>query len=380
MKNKNINLKFLGKTRHLLDSAGLTSFISSFSAIIIGLLFGLLILIITNPSQAFAGFITILSGGFTGGAKGIGNIFYIATPLIMTGLSVGFAFKTGLFNIGASGQLIVGAYVSVLIGVRCTGLGSVQWVFALLGGMTAGAVWGTIPGILKAFLNVHEVISSIMMNYIGMHLVNILVVHTVFDKLRNQSLTVAKTSFIPSMGMDTLFKGSSLNAGFFIAIICAVIIFIILSRTVFGYELVACGHNMEASRYAGINAKRNVVLSMSIAGALAGIAGSLMFLAETGKHIVVIDVLAGEGFMGIPVALLGLSHPLGIILSALFIGYITQGGFYMQLYDFVPEIIDIIISSIIYFSAFALIIKRFVEHIKRRMDRKLAGVSGNREA
>lgn len=376
MKKHDFNLKLLGKTRHLLDSAGLSSFISSFFAIIIGLFFGLIILLFTNPSQAFAGFGTILSGGFTGGPKGFGNIFYIATPLIMTGLSVGFAFKTGLFNIGSSGQLIVGAYVSVLIGVRCTGLGSLQWLFALFGGMAAGAVWGAVPGILKAFLNVHEVISSIMMNYIGMHLANILVVHTVFDKLRNQSLTVAKNAFIPAMGMDKLFKGSSLNAGFFIAILCAAIIYIILKRTVFGYELVACGHNMEASRYAGINAKKNVVLSMTIAGALSGIAGSLIFLADTGKHIEVLDVLASEGFMGIPVALLGLSNPIGIILSALFIGYITLGGFYMQLYDFVPEIIDIIIASIIYFSAFALIVRKFVEYMKKRMDRKLAGSPG----
>ena len=356
------------KLRRMLDSYNLSSFIASFSAIIIGLLFGLIVLIFTNPGQAFAGFRTILSGGFSGGSRGFGNIFYIATPLIMTGLSVGFAFKTGLFNIGASGQLIVGAYVSVVIGVYCTGLGQFQWVLAILGGMAAGALWASITGLLKAYLNVHEVITSIMMNYIGMHLVNSLVVQTVFDSLRNQSSNVAKTAYIPTMGLDKLFRGSSLNAGFFIAVFFVLVIYIILKKTVFGYELIACGHNPDASKYAGINAKRNIVLSMTIAGGLAGIAGSLIFLANTGKHIEVLDVLAAEGFTGIPVALLGLSNPLGILLSAIFIGYITLGGFYMQLYDFVPEIIDIIIASIIYFSAFALIVKKLLALFKLRMN------------
>ena len=352
-----------GKT---FDEYGVSSFIASVVAIIIGLLFGLIILLVTNPGQAFAGFRTILLGGFTGGPKGFGNIFYIATPLIMTGLSVGFAFKTGLFNIGASGQLIVGAYVAVLIGVHCPWLGSFHWVVALLGAMMAGALWATVTGILKAYLNVHEVITSIMMNYIGMHMVNTLVVQTVFDKLRNQSLSVAKSAYIPALGFDSLFRGSSLHAGFFIAIFFALVIYVILKKTVFGYELIACGYNPDASKYAGINAKRNIVLSMVIAGALSGVAGGLMYLAETGKHIEVLDLLAAEGFTGIPVALLGLSHPIGIILSAIFIGYITLGGFYMQLYDFVPEIIDIIIASIIYFSAFALIVKNLIERFKSK--------------
>ncbi len=348
------------KLRHLLALNNFSSFIASLSAIVLGLLFGLVILIFTNPGQAFSGFRTILSGGFSGGPRGFGNVFYIATPLIMTGLSVGFAFKTGLFNIGASGQLIVGAYVAVVIGVFCTGLGQFQWIFAILGGMVAGALWASITGILKAYLNVHEVITSIMMNYIGMHLVNSLVVRTVFDSLKNQSKSVAKTAYIPTLGLDELFKGSSMHAGFFIAVFFVLVIYIILKKTVFGYELIACGYNPDASKYAGINAKKNIVLSMTIAGGLSGIAGAMMFLANTGKHIEVIDVLVTEGFTGIPVALLGLSNPIGILLSAIFIGYITLGGFYMQLYDFVPEIIDIIIASIIYFSAFSLIVKKLL--------------------
>ncbi len=349
------------KLRSFLSSSQVSSFMSSFTAIIAGLVVGFIILLITNPSQAMGGFLTILKGGFTGGLKGIGNIFYHATPIIMTGLSIGFAFKTGLFNIGASGQLIVGAYFAVLVGIMLPGLGSIHWLVALLAAMVAGAIWAFIPGILKALFNVHEVISGIMMNYIGMYAVNALVVATVYDSLKAQSQTVAETALIPKLGLDKVFNGSSINGGIIIAVIFVVLLYIILSKTTFGYELKACGYNANAAKYAGINSKRNVVFSMMIAGAMAGVAGGLIYLAGSGKYIEVVDYLAGEGFTGISVALLGLSHPVGILFSGLFISYITNGGFYMQLYDFVPEIIDIIISIIIYFSAFALLVKQFFE-------------------
>jgi simple sugar transport system permease protein len=292
----------------------------------------------------------------------------------MTGLSIGFAFKTGLFNIGASGQVIAGGFVAVVIGVLLPQLGAVHWVVALLAAMIAGALWAGIPGILKAFFNVHEVISGIMMNYIGMYMVNALVVRTVYDSTRAQSLPVAKSAVIPKLGLDKLFGGSSINAGFFIAVGFVILLYIILSKTTFGYELKACGYNPDAGRYAGINSKRNIVYSLMIAGAMAGVAGGLIYLAGSGKYIEVVDILPTEGFTGISVALLGLSHPVGILFSGLFISHITNGGFYMQLYDFVPEIIDIIISIIIYFSAFALIVKQYFEE---RSNKKGLNVDSN---
>ena len=200
------------KIKSFLSSSYMASFMSSFTAIIAGLIVGFIILLITNPSQAVGGFLSILKGGFTGGAKGIGNMFYLATPIIMTGLSVGFAFKTGLFNIGASGQLIVGAFAAVYVGVLFPQLGTAHWLIALLVAMIAGAIWAFLPGILKALFNVHEVISCIMMNYIGMYAVNALVVETVYDSFRAQSLPVAKTAVIPKLGLDKLFGGSSVNA------------------------------------------------------------------------------------------------------------------------------------------------------------------------
>lgn len=341
--------------------SSLSSLAASLVAILGGLLVGLIILFITNPSQAIPGFFSILLGGFSGGAKGIGDVLFLATPIIMTGLSVGFAFKTGLFNIGTPGQLIVGAYVAVLIGVKMTGLGSAQWLVAILAALIAGALWAVIPGLLKAYFNVHEVISCIMMNYIGVYLVNMLVVQTVFNSLRNQSMPVASTAYLPTLGLDNVFQGSSVNSGILIAIFFVIVLYIVLNRTIFGYELRACGFNKDASIYAGINAKRNIVLSMVIAGAMAGIAGGLMYLSNTGKYLSVGDTLPPEGFTGIPVALLGMSNPVGVLFAGVFISYITEGGFYMQLYNFVPQIIDIIIAIIIYFSAFSLIVRQYFQ-------------------
>lgn len=350
----------------IIDSEGFSSIFSSFIAILVGLLLGLIILLVSNPSQAVGGFFTILKGGFSGGARGIGQVIYFSTPIILTGLSVGFAFKNGLFNIGAPGQFIIGAFSAVFVAIKCTFIPPfMHWQAAVLTGLIAGALWALIPGILKAYLNVNEVISTIMMNYIGMYLANYLVVLHIYDQLKNQSQNVPSYAVIPKMGLDVIFKGSSAGGGFFIAIIVVIIIYILLEKTTFGFELKACGLNKDASRYAGINEKRSIVLSMVIAGGLAGLGGALFYLAGAGKHIEVVDILAAEGFMGIPVALLGLSHPIGVLVAGIFIAYITVGGFYMQIYNFTPEVIEMIISAIIYFSAFALLFKTLAVKIAK---------------
>jgi len=336
---------------------------SSIIAILVGLLAGFFILLVTNASAAFFGFGAILTGGFSS-MNNIGQVLYFATPVIMTGLSVGFSAKTGLFNIGAAGQFIVGAYAAVLVGVKCDFLpGNLHWIAALLAAMLAGALWGAIPGLFKALFNVHEVISCIMTNYIGTYLVNFLITRTIYDSLRNQSMRVLESANLPKMGMDKIFRDgfivSSANSGIFIAIAFAILMYFILEKTSFGYELKACGYNKNAARYAGINEKRSIILSMVIAGALAGLGGALLYLAGAGRGITVVDMLAQEGFNGIPVALLGLNNPIGIIFSGLLIAYLNVSGFNMQLYDFPPQIINIIIAVIIYFSAFALIVKNF---------------------
>lgn len=379
---------------------GLSSAASSLIAILVGLAAGFVILLISNPQNALPGLSIILSGGFNEGMKSLGKVLYFATPIIVTGLSVGFAFKTGLFNIGATGQLMVGGFVAVLVGVRGGIFGPAQWLVALICGMLAGALWGMVPGLFKALLNVNEVISSIMMNYIGMYGINYLIKNLyfmnngkkmmmVYNAAKSETFSVSASAVIPSWGLDSIFfkltkEGnkdvfSSLNGGIIIAIVLAIVIYILLNRTTFGYELKACGYNRSASRYAGINEKRSIILSMVIAGALAGTAGALMYLAPTeGLHIEVKEVLAAQGFTGIPVALLGLSNPLAIIFSGIFVAYITVGGANLTILKYMEEIISIIVGIIIYFSAFSLLIKQLLsrgagKHKRRDEERELEG-------
>lgn len=349
------------------ERKGLLNFSSSILAIIAGIIFGFIVLLISNPSQAINGFNTILKGGFVDGITGVSRWIYFATPIIMTGLSVGFAFKTGLFNIGASGQFIIGSFIAVYIGVKCTFLpAGIHWIVALIGAFLGGALWGALPGIFKAYANVNEVISSIMTNYIAMYLVNILVKQNVYDSLKNQSVEVAKSAVIPKIGLEKIFEGSTINLAIIIAIIFVIIVYVILEKTTFGYELKACGQNPDASKYAGINAKRNIVLSMVIAGALSGLGGGLMYLYGAGKYIKVLDIIAPEGFSGISVALFGQSNPIGIFFAGLFIAHLRVAGTNLQLSGYVPELVDIITSSIIYFGAFTLLFKGAIIKIARR--------------
>lgn len=368
----------------LLQKQGFTSFMGSVLAILCGLAVGFIVLLISNPANAVNGFISILTGAFSD-MKNLGQVFYSATPIILTGLSVGFANKTGLFNIGGPGQFVVGAYVAVLIGVKCTFIpGPLLWLACLAGAMLAGALWGFVPGFLKAVCNVNEVIACIMMNYIGMYGVNFLVVETIFDSQKNQSLPVAANANAPKLGMDQIFRSgasaSSVNAGIFVAILAGIIIYFLIEKTKFGYELKGCGYNRDAAKYAGINEKRSIILSMAIAGSLCALGGACLYLAGAGKGIEVVDTLAAEGFNGIPVALLGLNNPIGIIFAGLFMAYLNQGGFNMQLYGFAPQVIEIIIAVIIYFAAFSLLLRGLVSRVVKRAGKnKTPGENANAE-
>jgi len=206
-----------------------------------------------------------------------------------------------------------------------------------------------------------------MTNWIGIFLVNHLISQTIIDTARNATPHITDAA-LPGMGLGELFQGSdarpsAVNSGLLLAILAAIIIYIILDKTKFGYELKACGFNHDAAKYAGISEKRNVVTSMMISGALAGLGGGLHFLAGAGATMQVADVLATEGFTGISVALLGMSNPIGIIFGALLIAYLQIGGSHIQTYGFAPEIIQMVIAVIIYFCAFVLLIKMGLKRI-----------------
>lgn len=365
MQDKNIiSNKNKFDIKKITHSSGFSSFTAALMAIFLGLIFGFLVMIIASPGNALAGFRYIVSGGF----GRIGDVLYFATPILMTGLSVGFAFKMGLFNIGASGQYTMGMFFALYVGFMWDLPGNIHWIVAILAGMLGGMLWGFIPGIFKAFLNVHEVITSIMFNYIGMYLVDMLIqgnsIMYTSEKTRTKYLPADVQ--IPPLGVGD----SNVNFGIVLAIIIGIILYIVLEKTTFGFELKASGFNKHASEYAGMKGKKNIIITMIIAGGLSGLGGAFAILAPSaiaGSSMTYepINIIAANGFNGIAVSLLGNSHPIGIIFSSIFISHIQRGGTLASLVGYKPEIIDVVIAVIIYFSAFAMIMNtalaRFVK-------------------
>ena len=379
--------------REWLKKRSVLNCISSLVAILAGLVLGLILLYCFNAPKAMTGFRNMMLTGITSMDK-LGKVFYTAAPLLMTGLSVGFAFKTGLFNIGAPGQYLAGTAATLFIALSMPVEGSemvkwyasqgvefavtfpqwVVWVAAFLGGMAAGAVWGAIPGLLKALLNINEVIACIMTNWIAANLVT-----WAFEvsKLKNvvegtKTGYIYKTTFngvaTPKLGMDVLFPGSQANGGIIIAAIIAVGMYILMNKTTLGYQLQACGSNRHAARYAGINDKRNIVLSMAIAGALAAGGAALYWLSgNTEFYWSTYQSLPATGFNGIPVALLAVNNPIAVVFTAIFMAMLDIVGLQLTGFTAYNEYItDVIISVIVYLSAFSLVIRMWLKGKRKK--------------
>jgi len=330
-----------------------------------------------------------LTFGFN--STNIGNVLFRATPLILTGLSVAVAFKTGLFNIGAAGQYLIGTAATLIVALSIpTEIvpAWIVWSLAFLAGILAGALWGAIPGIFKALLNVNEVITGIMTNWIAANLVTSLFDNNtgLFQNLLDPSPTknyayVFKTTengiATSKMGLDVLFPSSQVNGGIIIAIVIAIIVYIVLNKTTFGYELKACGSNRHAAKYAGINEKRSIILSMAIAGSLAGASAALYNLSgNTEFYWSTYQSLPAVGFNGIPVALLAYNHPIGVIFSGIFMSYLNVAGLQLKnLTPFNEYITDIIVASIVYLSAFSLAFKDILngKFFKKKNQKALVG-------
>ena len=315
-----------------------------------------------------------LTWGFN--STSLGNMLFRATPLIMTGLSVAVANKTGLFNIGAPGQYLMGTMASLMIALAIPSEvvpAGIIWVLAFLGGCLAGALWGAIPGALKAFLNINEVLACIMTNWLAANVVTWAFDVSNFKNVVENTKTgyIYKTSFngvaTPKMGLDILFPNSQVNGGIVIAIVIAIAMAVLMSKTTLGYQLKACGSNRHAARYAGINDKRNIVLSMGIAGALAGGGAALYWLSGNTEFFwSTYQSLPAAGFNGIPVALLAVNNPIGVIFSGIFMAMLDIVG--QQLTGFTAYneyITDVIISVIVYLSAFSLVIRMLLKGKKK---------------
>jgi len=374
--------------------------LSSLISILFGLVVGAVVVLIVgifNERISLKGawdgirliFIGILStgrnasGSLTWGFNpaSIGNMLFRATPLIMTGLSVALAFKTGLFNIGAPGQYLMGTLATLYIALSIpSGMmpGWVIWLLAFLGGVLAGMIWGAIPGLVKAFLNINEVLACIMTNWIAANLVT-----WAFDvsNLKNmvegtKSGYIYKTTYglvdgtyvdgagiaTAKLGLNKIFPGSQINAGILVAIVLAIGVYILISKTTLGYELKACGANRHAARYAGIHDKRNIVLSMALAGGLAAAGASLYYLSGNTEFFwSTYQSLPSTGFNGIPVALLALNNPIGVIFSAIFMAMLDIVGLQLtNLTAYNEYITDVIIAVIVYLSAFSLAIRMLI--------------------
>ena len=393
------------KLQTLGRSDGFNKLMSSLISILVGLLVGGIVVLIVGlvePKITGSGIwdgIRLIFGGIlsTGrdaagtltwgfNAQNIGNMLFRATPLIMTGLSVAIAFKTGLFNIGAPGQYLMGtlASLSIALGIPSTSVpAGIIWVLALLGGMLAGALWGAIPGLLKALLNINEVLACIMTNWIAANLVTWMFDISNFKNMveNTKSGYIYKTSFngvaTPKLGLDKLFPSSQINGGILLAILLAVVVYVIMQKTTFGYQLKACGSNRHAARYAGIPDKRNIVLSMAIAGALAGTGAALYWLSgNTEFYWTTYQSLPAVGFNGIPVALLAINNPVGVIFAGIFMAMLDIVGMQLtNLTAYNEYITDVIISVIVYLSAFSLVIRMMLVNIRKRREMKKATVT-----
>lgn len=349
----------------LAGSEAFLSVAASLICIVIGLLLGLVVLAIINAEHAFGdGLLVILKSGFKS-PRNMGTVLANAAPLIMTGLSVGFAFKTGLFNIGAAGQYTLGAFGALY----CAIVLQWPWYLCLLAAMLFGAIWGALPGIFKAYLNINEVITAIMFNWIGLYGCNTIMygrgTGPMYNAKQSKTFAVTGDSIIPSKlfgwDMSETFGYKSCTIAIFLAIIIAILLYVVINKTTFGYELKACGCNKNAAKYAGIDEKRSIILSMIIAGALAGFGAGLYYLSNAAQWIPGDSTaLPSEGFDGISVALLASSDPIAAIFSAIFISHISTGGGFMNASLFPPEIADIISGIIIYLCAFSLLFKNLI--------------------
>ncbi|HHV93678.1 MAG TPA: ABC transporter permease [Firmicutes bacterium] len=292
-----------------------------------------------------------------GSWRGFGEALVSITPLIFTGLSVAFCSRTGLFNIGAEGQFIIGQMGAAIAGYMITGVPAVVHVpLALAAGALAGALWAAVPGLLKAKLGAHEVINTIMMNYIALYFTHYLVI----GPLKGHSYLPVTKQVLESARLWRFLPPTRANIGFFIALATAGVVYFILWRTTLGYECRAVGLNAEAARYAGINVERNLVVSMMIGGALAGMGGAVQVLGVQHRFYDLFG-FTGYGFDGIAVAMLGSNHPLGVIAGASLFGIMARGSQNMQSVAQVPqEVVGIVQAAVIIFIAADYIIRRLV--------------------
>ena len=362
----------------LLRKDGIQTLIASLVCILGGLIVGYIVLLIIEPSGAFEAIIAVMKSflRYPGALKMkyFGQTLVRTVPLLMCALSVLFAYKVGMFNIGVAGQYVAGACGALYAALAW----NLPWLPCLIIGMLAGAVLGAISGALKTQCNVNVVISGIMLNWITLYLTN-LILGTVKSPTSPYTKALQGTNpaaLLPSLGLEKLFNNEkSVTVAIPLAVIMAVLVWVVLNKTKFGYELKATGNNYNAAKYAGMKENQNIILTMLIAGALAGLGAGLLFLTGIEDWETTISSVPAMGFNGIAVAFLGGLSPLGSILSAFFIQYITTGGGNVDLQVYCSQISSLISSLIIYLCAFVAFFKFFIQTRIRQSDEKKAAAA-----
>lgn len=373
--------------KNILKSEGVQSLIASLICIILGMLIGFIVLLFINPAGAWDAIMDVIRNFFNYSRpnlqlKNFGNTLVKTVPLLLCALSVLFAYKVGLFNIGVAGQYLVGACASIYAALAWNW----SWILCVLFAIALSAVFGALVGLLKAYCNVNEVISGIMLNWIGLYTANMLLA-SVKEPTSPYTFHIAATSpqsLLPNIGLNALFSGNKyVGIAIPISILIAIAVAVILDKTKFGYELKATGNNKNAAKYCGMAEKRNIILTLVIAGALAGLGGALLYLTDYEQWQCTASSVPGMGFNGIAAAFLGGLNPIGTIFSSYFIQHITAGGAFVDKTMYCSQISDLISSLIIYLCGFVAFIKYAIKtgiaNSEKKKEAKAAAVSANTE-
>lgn len=368
----------------LLKNNAVQSLLCSLICVILGVFIGYIVLLFINPTGAGKAILAVIKNFFfypegPARAKYFGGTLVKAAPLVMCSLSILFAYKVGLFNIGVAGQYVAGAGACLYAGLawQC------PWYVCLLLAIAAGALLGAFSGVLKAYCNVNEVISGIMLNWIGLYTVNILLtnVKEAASPYTNNLASFNASALLPTMGLDKLFGNNQyVTIAIPLAILAAIIIAVILEKTKFGYELRATGNNKNAAKYCGMKEKQNIIITLIIGGGLAGMGAALLYLTGMEQWSCSQSSVPGMGFNGIAAAFLGCLDPLGSLLSSFFIQHITNGGGYVDKTMYCSQISDLISSIIIYLCGFVLFLRQFINSRIAKAEERKAELAIEKEA
>ena len=347
--------------KNILKNSGVQSLLASLVCVILGLLIGYIVLLFINPDGAGEANTAVMKNFLTYSkpetqVKYLGNTLVKTAPLLMCSLSILFAYKVGLFNIGAAGQYCIGVALSLYAALAW----GWSWLPCMLLAMLGGALLGAISGLLKSYCNVNEVISGIMLNWIVLYLTNMLLTQVKEDTSPYTFVLSHKnaSAILPSLGLGSLFNGNQyVGLALPLSIVIAILVWVVLEKTRIGYELRATGNNKNAAKYCGMAEKRNIIMTLAISGMLAGLGAAMLYLTGYEQWQCSTSSVPGMGFNGIAAAFLGGLNPLGTVLASFFIQHITAGGAYVDKSMYCAQISDLISSIIIYLCGFVLFMK-----------------------